>query len=81
MNIATILLAVLVFGVLIFIHELGHFLTAKWAGVRVLEFAMGMGPKLFSFTRGETTYSLRIFPIGGFCAMEGEDEDSDDVQR
>lgn len=68
-----ILIAILVFGLIIFVHELGHFLVAKLMGVKVNEFAMGMGPKLFSFGRGETTYSLRLLPIGGFCAMEGED--------
>ncbi len=74
----TILLTVLLFGILIFLHEFGHFFTAKLFGIRVNEFALGMGPKLFSFTRGETEYSLRPFPIGGYCAMEGEDEESDD---
>lgn len=53
---------------------------AKLSGIRVNEFAIGMGPKLFHFNRGETQYSLRAFPIGGFCAMEGEDEDSSDDQ-
>lgn len=62
------------FSLIIFIHELGHFIAAKCTGVRVNEFAMGMGPKLFSFGKKETVYSLRLFPIGGFCAMEGEDE-------
>ncbi|MDL2232834.1 site-2 protease family protein [Ruminococcaceae bacterium OttesenSCG-928-L11] len=78
MNIGYILLAILVFGLLIFIHELGHFLTAKWAGIRVHEFALGMGPTLLRFGKGETTYALRLFPIGGFVAMEGENEDSSD---
>jgi len=73
-----ILIAILLFGVLIFVHELGHFLAAKRSGVRVNEFAMGMGPVIFSRTRGETRYSLRAFPIGGFCKMEGEDENSED---
>lgn len=73
-----ILLAVLAFGFLIFIHEFGHFITAKLCGVRVNEFALGMGPALFHFTKGETTYALRILPLGGFCAMEGEDQASDD---
>lgn len=73
-----ILLAILIFGVLILTHELGHFLTAKLFGVRVNEFAVCMGPALFRKTVGETTYSLRCIPIGGYCAMEGEDEDSDD---
>lgn len=77
-TVITILIAVLVFGVIIFVHELGHFACAKWAGVRVNEFALGMGPTLWSFTKGETKYSLKAFPIGGFCAMEGEDEDSED---
>ena len=73
-----VVLAILVFGVLIFTHELGHFLTAKLFGVRVNEFAINMGPTLFKKNVGETTYSLRLIPIGGFCAMEGEDEASDD---
>jgi regulator of sigma E protease len=66
------------FSLIIFVHEFGHFITAKLSGVRVNEFSIGMGPKIFGFERGETMYALRIFPIGGFCAMEGEDEDSDD---
>ncbi len=72
-----ILIGVLLFELIIFFHEGGHFLTAKLSGVKVNEFSLGMGPKLFSFKKGETTYSLRILPIGGFCAMEGEDEDSE----
>ncbi len=74
----SILIAILLFGFMIFFHELGHFATAKWAGVRVNEFSIGMGPKIFSFTKGETDYSLRLLPIGGFVAMEGEDEESED---
>lgn len=73
-----VLLAILIFGVLIFTHELGHFLTAKLFGVRVNEFAICMGPAIFRKKVGETTYSLRCIPIGGYCAMEGEDEASDD---
>ncbi len=73
-----ILLAIFIFGVIIFVHEFGHFITAKLCKIRVNEFAMGMGPKLFSVKKGETAYSLRLFPIGGFCAMEGEDEESDE---
>lgn len=72
-----ILIGILLFELIIFFHEGGHFLTAKRSGIKVNEFALGMGPKIFSFTKGETTYSLRIFPIGGYCAMEGEDEDSE----
>ena len=73
-----IIAALLVFGVLIAVHELGHFLAAKACGVRVNEFAIGMGPVLWRKQKGDTQYSLRAFPVGGFCAMEGEEEDSDD---
>ena len=73
-----IVLAILAFGILIFVHELGHFLVAKACGVKVTEFSMGMGPQLLHKQKGETVYSLRAFPIGGFCAMAGEDEESDD---
>ena len=73
-----ILLAILLFGVLIAIHEFGHFFTAKLLGVKVNEFAIGMGPALWSRQKGETLYALRAFPIGGYCAMEGEDEDTGD---
>ena len=73
-----ILAAILIFGVLIAVHELGHFLAAKSCGVRVNEFSIGMGPCIYQRQKGETMYSLRALPIGGFCAMEGEDEDSDD---
>ena len=56
------------------IHEFGHFIVAKLTGVKVNEFAIGMGPRILKWGQGETTYSIRAFPIGGFCAMEGEDE-------
>ncbi|MCH5300870.1 MAG: RIP metalloprotease RseP [Ruminococcus sp.] len=72
-----IIIGVLLFELIIFFHEGGHYLTAKRSGIKVNEFALGMGPKIFSFTKGETTYSLRLLPIGGYCSMEGEDEDSD----
>ncbi len=79
LNVAgTVLLTVLIFGLIIFIHELGHFLTAKATKIKVNEFALGMGPALFHFTRGETKYALRLFPIGGYVSMEGENEDSED---
>ena len=74
----TILFAILLFSFLIFIHELGHFLAAKASGVRVNEFAMFMGPAIFKKQVGETLYTLRCIPIGGYCAMEGENEDTDD---
>ena len=72
-----ILIAILFFGLIIFFHELGHFLFAKLFGVQVNEFAMGMGPTLFKFKKGETKYALRLLPIGGFVSMEGEDEESE----
>lgn len=70
----------LVFGVLIFIHEFGHFFTARRCGVAIKEFAVGMGPTLFSWKskKYDTKYALRLLPIGGFVSMEGEDEDSED---
>lgn len=71
-----IVVAILIFGLIVFIHELGHFVVAKACGVKVNEFALGMGPKLFGFKKGETLYALRLLPIGGFCAMEGEDAES-----
>ena len=73
-----IIIAIVIFGLLIAIHELGHFLVAKASGVKVLEFSIGMGPQLWHREGKETKYSLRLFPIGGFCAMEGEDGESDD---
>lgn len=80
MNLAwTIVIAILIFGLIIFIHELGHFATAKAVGIRVHEFALGMGPVLFRVKKGETQYAIRMFPIGGFVAMEGEEEDSEDT--
>ncbi len=68
-----IILAILVFSLIIAFHELGHFLAAKSSNVKVNEFAIGMGPKIFSKKKGETVYSIRAIPFGGFCAMEGED--------
>lgn len=78
MFIIYILVAALMFGVLIAVHEFGHFIAAKSLGVKVNEFAIGMGPRLLHKQKGETEYTLRLFPIGGFCAMEGEGEDSSD---
>ena len=71
------LVAIIFFGLLIFFHELGHFLFAKLFKVQVNEFSMGMGPALFKFKKGETKYALRLFPIGGYVSMEGEDEESE----
>lgn len=71
---------ILIFGLLVFVHELGHFLFAKRAGIMVREFAIGMGPKIFSMTKGETLYTLRLLPIGGYVRMAGEDMDSTELQ-
>ena len=73
-----IIVAILFFGILIAIHELGHFATAKLSDIRVEEFSIGMGPALLQKEKGETTYSLRAVPFGGYCAMTGEDGESDD---
>ncbi len=73
-----ILIAILFFGLIIFIHEFGHFIFAKIFKVKVNEFALGMGPTLFKVQGKETKYALRLFPIGGFVSMEGEDEESDE---
>ena len=70
--------AILIFCVLIFIHEFGHFITAKLSGMTVHEFAIGMGPKIFSFGKKETRYCVRLLPVGGFVRLEGEDGDSSD---
>lgn len=74
-----IILAILVFGIIVFIHELGHFLLAKANKIRVDEFSLGMGPRLVSFVKGETRYSLKLLPLGGSCMM-GED-DVDDMSE
>ena len=68
-----IIAALLVFGILIAVHELGHFLAAKACGVRVNEFSIGMGPVLLKKTQNGTQYSLRALPVGGFVALEGEE--------
>lgn len=73
----SILFAILLFSILIFIHEFGHFAAAKLSGVQVNEFSMFMGPALWKKQIGETLYSIRLIPIGGYCAMEGEDQDTD----
>lgn len=74
----SILVAILVFGLIILIHEFGHFIVAKKCGIGVLEFSIGMGPRLFSFVKGETRYSIKILPFGGSCMMMGEDENDSD---
>ncbi len=72
-NFWAILAFVIIFGVVVVAHEFGHFIVAKANGIKVLEFSIGMGPKLVKFTKGDTEYSLRLLPIGGACMFEGED--------
>ena len=79
--IINLLIFILVLGVIVFIHEFGHFTWAKIAGVYVYEFAIGMGPKIFSKKGKETEYTIRAIPIGGFCQMAGEDLDDDDLKK
>ncbi len=74
----TLISAAVVLGLLVIVHELGHFAVAKAVGIKVQEFSVGMGPKIFQVKKGETDYSLRGVPIGGYVKMEGEDESSDD---
>ena len=68
------ILALLIFSLIIVIHEMGHFLLAKRGGIRVNEFSLGMGPRLFSRQIGETLYSIKLLPFGGSCMMEGEED-------
>ncbi len=76
--IVTVIFAIVIFSLIIFVHELGHFLTARMFGVKVHEFAIGMGPAIYSKQKGDTKYSVRAIPMGGFCSMEGEDCESED---
>ena len=76
----TAFVAIIVFGLLVLIHELGHFIVAKLVDIKVHEFAVGMGPKLLQAKRGETAYSIRALPLGGYVRMEGADEESDDLR-
>ena len=73
-----IIIAIVIFSAIILFHELGHFLFAKLNKIVVTEFSLGMGPRLFSFEKGDTRYSLKLLPIGGSCAMLGEDTDEED---
>ena len=75
-----ILVAIVAFALMVFIHEFGHFITAKLFNIKVLEFAVGMGPAIFKKKKGETLYSVRCLPLGGYCSMEGEDTKSDDAR-
>ena len=75
--IITIVASIFVFGLIIFIHELGHYLAARHSKIKVNEFAIGMGPALIKWERKGTVYAIRLLPIGGYCTMEGENEESD----
>ncbi len=72
------ILTMIIFLFMITLHEFGHFIVSKLVGVKVLEFAVGMGPALWKKQKGETLYSLRAFPVGGYCRLDGEDEANDD---
>ena len=69
----TVISFIIIFGALVFFHELGHFIFAKRAGILVREFAIGFGPKIFSYKKNETIYTIRLLPMGGFVRMAGED--------
>ena len=71
------ILALIIFSAIVIFHEFGHFLLAKWNGIEVIEFSLGMGPRLLSHVWGDTRYSLKLLPIGGSCQMVGEEEASD----
>lgn len=77
----TAIASIFVLGMMVFFHELGHFTVAKWTGVRVLEFSMGMGPKLWGRQKGETYYALRLLPIGGYVRMAGESIENEEEQE
>ena len=74
----TLIASIIVFGLIIFVHELGHYIAARLSGIKVLELALGFGPRLIGWSRGGTDYSLRIIPFGGFCRMLGEDPSEKD---
>jgi len=76
----TVISFIIIFGALVFFHELGHFIFAKRAGILVREFAIGFGPKIFSYKKGETIYTIRLLPIGGFVRMAGEDPDIPEIK-
>ena len=74
---SNILIAILILGLLIFVHELGHFAVAKWSGVTVLRFSLGFGPRLFSWRRGATEYAVSAIPLGGYVKMLGDDPEDE----
>ncbi len=80
LNLTTVIAFIVIFGALVFFHELGHFIFAKRAGILCREFAIGMGPKVFTHKKGETTYTIRLLPIGGFVRMAGEDPEMVEIK-
>lgn len=76
----TLVSTIVVLGMLVFFHELGHFAVAKAVGIKVYEFSMGFGPKLFGFRSGDTRYNVRVFPLGGFVRMAGMDRKDDEAE-
>lgn len=77
----SIIVAILVFSIIIIIHELGHFLLAKKNGIGVVEFSIGLGPTVWGITKGETKYSIKLLPFGGMCQMVGEDTDQNTIEE
>ena len=77
---STVIAFIVIFGALVFFHELGHFIFAKRAGILCREFAIGFGPKVFSHKKGETTYNIRLLPIGGYVRMAGEDPEMVEIK-
>ncbi len=77
----TLIYFILILGLIVLVHEFGHFFFSKLFGIYVYEFAIGMGPKIFSKKKGETEYSIRAIPIGGFCSLAGEDVEADDEAK
>src|SRR5690349_16623173 len=76
---SVLLYGALILGVLVFVHELGHFLAAKWLGVRVLSFSIGMGPRVFGFRRGGTDYRISLLPLGGYVRMAGDTTEGEEL--
>ena len=77
-NLLYILLAIVILGVLVMVHEFGHYIVGRLTGMTVLEFSIGFGPKLLGWRRKGIDYSLRLIPLGGYCSFLGEDENNDD---
>ena len=77
----TLIYFILILGLIVLVHEFGHFFFSKLFGIYVYEFSIGMGPKLFGKKKGETEYSIRAIPIGGYCSLAGEDVDADDEAK